>query len=216
MSCAVRLIDVTAVRSGRSGRRRGESGTRDAILAAARSRFTSHGYDGATIRGIAADAAVDPALVHHFFGSKERLFAATMQLPLDPAQVIPGLLEPGIDGLGERLARFFVTLLHDLGDANPIVAVIRSAATHPDAARMFREFYSRAVIERVAAELEVPQPRLRAALCASQIMGLVLARQVIGLEPLVRADDEVLITAYGAALQHYLTDPLPASRDQPR
>jgi hypothetical protein len=81
---------------------------------------------------------------------------------------------------------------------------------------MFREFYSRAVIERVAAELEVPQPRLRAALCASQIMGLVLARQVIGLEPLVRADDEVLITTYGAALQHYLTDPLPASHDLPR
>lgn len=201
---------MTAARSTRrSGRRPGDSGTRDAILAAARSRFTSHGYDGATIRGIATDAAVDPALVHHFFGTKERLFAATMELPLDPSQVIPELLAPGVDGLGERLARFFVTLLRDLGDANPIVAMIRSAATHPDAARMFREFYSRAVIERVAAELEFAQPRLRAALCASQLMGLVLARQVIGLEPLVQADDEVLVAAYGAALQHYLTDPLP-------
>ncbi len=74
---------------------------------------------------------------------------------------------------------------------------------------MFREFYSRAVLERLAATLQVSQPRLRAALCMSQVIGLVMTRQIIGLDPLVRADDEVLVAAYAPALQHYLTAPLP-------
>lgn len=201
---------VASTRSGRrSGRRPGESGSREAILDAARSRFTAHGYDAATIRAIAADAEVDPALVHHFFGSKEHLFAAALHLPVDPATVIPDLVAPGVDGLGERLIRFFLGLFDELGTANPIVALLRSVAAHEDAARMFREFYSQAVLERIAAGLDVSQPRLRAALCMSQVVGLVMTRQVIGLEPLVRADDEVLVSAYAPALQHYLTGPLP-------
>lgn len=199
----------------RSGRRPGESGSREAILTAALNRFTAHGYDGATIRAIAADAGVDAALVHHFFDTKERLFAATMQLPLNPAEVIPMLVAPGTDGLGERLARFFLGLLRDLGDANPLVAMIRSASSHPEAARMFREFYSAAVLERLAHNLDAPQPRLRAALCASQIMGLVVARNIIALDPLVRAPDDVLVAAYAPALQHYLTGPLPAQANNP-
>jgi AcrR family transcriptional regulator len=193
----------------RTGRRRGNSGSRDAILAAARARFASQGYDGATIRGIAVDAGVDPALVHHFFGTKERLFIETMRLPLEPATVIPELLAPGTDGLGERLARHFLRLMRELGEASPMIALIRSAAAHPDAARMFREFYTRAVLERIAAELDVSRPQLRAALCASQIIGLAVARFIIGLGPLVDADDETMVAAYAPALQHYLTGDLP-------
>ena len=207
---------MTRTRNRRSGRRPGDSGTREAILAAATARFTAHGYDAATIRSIAADAGVDPALVHHFFGSKEHLFAAAMNLPIDPATVIPELVAPGIDGLGERLIRFFLTLFDQLGPANPLVALLRSVAAHEQAATMFREFYSKAVLERLAATLKVPQPRLRAALCMSQIIGLVMTRQIIGLDPLVRADNEVLVAAYAPALQHYLTGPLPESASRPR
>lgn len=192
----------------RTGRRRGNSGSRDAILSAARTRFASQGYDGATIRGIAADAGVDPALVHHFFGTKERLFIETMRLPLEPATVIPELLAPGTDGLGERLARHVLQLMRELGEANPIIALIRSAAAYPDAARMFREFYTHAVLERIAAELDVSRPQLRAALCASQLIGLAVARFIIGLRPLVEADDETMVAAYAPALQHYLTGEL--------
>jgi len=192
----------------RTGRRPGDSGSRDAILDAARDRFGTVGYERATIRGIAADAGVDPALVHHYFGTKERLFVASMRLAVEPATVLPALLGPGTDGLGERLARLFVGLLRDLGRANPMVALIRSAAAHPDAAAMFREFYTRSVLERVAAELDADRPRLRAALCASQVMGLAVAMNVVGLGPLVDADDETLIAAYAPALQHYLTGPL--------
>jgi len=188
----------------RTGRRPGNSGSRAAILDAASARFAGHGYDGATIRGIAADAGVDPALVHHFFGTKERLFIATMRLPLEPATLIPELLAPGVEGLGERLARHFLRLMRELGEANPMIALIRSAAAHPDAARMFREFYTRAVLERLAAELDTSRPQLRAALCASQILGLAVARFIIGLRPLLDADDETMVAAFAPALQHYL------------
>src|SRR5207247_458711 len=104
---------VAALRGGRrgrrSGRRGGDSGTREAILAAARARFGDYGYDGATIRGIAADAGVDAALVHHFFGTKERLFAAAMQLPVLPSELLAAALAAGArdpgQSLGEHMLR---------------------------------------------------------------------------------------------------------------
>src|SRR5256886_13037811 len=92
----------------RTGRRPGTGGTREKILAAARSRFGQEGYDGTTIRGIAAGAGVDPAMVPHYFGSKEGVFLAAVEFPVDPAVFIPRLLEPGLDGLGERLVSFFL------------------------------------------------------------------------------------------------------------
>jgi AcrR family transcriptional regulator len=193
----------------RMGRRPGESGSREAILEAASARFAQHGYEGATIRGIATDAGVDPALVHHFFGTKDRLFVAAMRLPINPAEVIPKVVAAGIEGAGERLAAIFVRTIRELGDANPILGLLRSATAHPSAARMLRDFFTIAVLEKVATELDVPQPRLRAALCASQMMGLVVAHQVVGLPPLVEANTETLIAAIGPVIQHYMSDPLP-------
>jgi len=156
------------------GRRPGESGSREAILEAASARFAQHGYEGATIRGIATDAGVDPALVHHFFGTKDRLFVAAMRLPINPAEVIPKVVAAGIEGAGERLAAIFVRTIRELGDANPILGLLRSATAHPSAARMLRDFFTIAVLEKVATELDVPQPRLRAALCALAALVYVL------------------------------------------
>ena len=178
-------------------------------MEAASARFAQHGYEGATIRGIATDAGVDPALVHHFFGTKDRLFAAAMRLPINPAEVIPKVVAPGIDGAGERLAAIFVHTVREQGDANPMLGLLRSATAHPCAARMLRDFLTGAVLEKVAAELDVPQPRLRAALCASQMMGLLVAHQVVGLSPLVEASTETLVAAIGPVIQHYMSDPLP-------
>jgi AcrR family transcriptional regulator len=193
----------------RIGRRPGESGSREAILEAASARFAQQGYEGATIRGIATDAGVDPALVHHFFGTKDKLFVAAMRLPINPAEVIPKVVAAGIDGAGGRLAAIFVNTMRELGDANPMLGLLRSATAHPGAARMLRDFFTSAVLEKVAAELDVPQPRLRAALCASQMMGLLVAHQVVGLPPLVEADTETLVAAIGPVIQHYMSDPLP-------
>lgn len=193
----------------RIGRRPGESGSREAILEAASARFAQQGYEGATIRGIATDAGVDPALVHHFFGTKDRLFVAAMRLPINPGEVIPKVVAAGIDGAGEQLVAIFVRTIRELGDANPMLGLLRSATAHPGAARMLRDFFTSAVLEKVAAALDVPQPRLRAALCASQMMGLLVAHQVVGLSPLVEANTETLVAAIGPVIQHYISDPLP-------
>lgn len=192
-----------------SGRRPGDTGTRTAILAAATARFTGHGFRNATIRAIAADADVDPALVHYFFGTKEELFVEAMALPVQPAAFLARLLEPGVDGLGARLVDAVLTVLDELGPANPMLALIRSATTHAAAARMVREFVGTAIVGRLAASLEVDRPELRASLCASQIVGLVMAREIVELPALRTAERGVLVAAYGAALQGYLDAPLP-------
>src|SRR5206468_10450532 len=112
----------------RTGRRPGPGRTREKILAAARSQFAKSGFESATIRGIAAGARVDPKLVLHYFETKEGVFQAAMDFPFDPAQAIPELLRPGLDGLGVRLVRFFI----DIWDSPAGLrahAILRSMAT---------------------------------------------------------------------------------------
>ncbi len=195
----------------RAGRPAGSPPNRETILAAARQQFAERGYDSATIRGIAARAGVDPALVHHYFGSKDRLFLAALQLQASPSEVVAEVLEGGQDGLAERLVRRIL----DGWESDPdglgatLSGLVRSALSHEDAARMVREFVTREVLGRIAEALDVPQPRLRAALVASQILGLALARFVVRVEPLAGADKETLVACYAPTLQRYLTGPLP-------
>src|SRR5918999_3493174 len=116
----------------RPGRRPGESGTREAIAGAARRLFAERGYDRTTIRAIAAEAGVDPALVVHFFGSKEALFRAVIEWPFDPEVLLERLAAPGPESIGRRLARGFLEFW-DSADIGPrLQAVLRSAVT-PDA-----------------------------------------------------------------------------------
>lgn len=200
----------------RTGRRGGDSGTRDAILAAARKRFAGCGYDGATIRGIAADAGVDPALVHHFFGTKERLFAAAMRLPVVPGELIGAALA-GADtarageSLGERLVRAMLGAwdVHEIRDT--FLGLLRSAATSEQAMTMLRQFVTEAILARLSVAAQAPDPaqaRFRAALVASQVVGLGLARYLVGLDPLTKASTDELVAAIGPALDRYLTGDL--------
>lgn len=196
--------------SVRAGRPAGSPPNREAILAAAREQFAERGYDSATIRGIASRAGVDPALVHHYFGSKDRLFVAAMRVPVSPAEIVPEVLEGGVDGLAERLLRRFLEVWSaDPAGGGALVGLVRSAVSNEDAARMIREFVTREVLERIAGALDVPQPRLRAALVASQLIGMALARFVVRVEPIASADAETLIACYAPTLQRYLTGPLP-------
>jgi AcrR family transcriptional regulator len=190
----------------RTGRRPGTGGTRERILAAARSDFGRVGYDGATIRGIAAQAKVDPALVLHYFDSKDGVFRAAIQFPMDPAEFIPRLLEPGLEGLGERLTRFFVEAW-DSPTGSPLIAVIRSVVGNDEAAALLRDFVSREVLGRIARALDLDQPQLRASLVASQLVGLAMLRYVIKLEPIASARVEEIVAWLGPTLQRYLTDP---------
>jgi AcrR family transcriptional regulator len=190
----------------RTGRRPGSGGTRERILAAARADFSRSGYEGVTIRGIAAQAKVDPALVLHYFDSKDGVFRASVEFPIDPADFIPGLLASGLDGLGERLVRFFVDTW-DSAAGRPLLGLIRSAVGNEDAAALMREFVTREVLGRLARALELDKPQLRASLAASQLIGLAMLRYVVKVEPLASAGTDDVVAWLGPTVQRYLTDP---------
>ena len=206
--------------AGRTGRRAGDSGTREAILAASRKRFAEYGYDGATIRGIAADAGVDPALVHHFYGTKERLFAAAMRLPVVPGELLGAALAAGPADPAESLGEFLVRTVLQAWEVHEIrdifVGLIRSASTSEQATTMLREFVTEAIVGRLSAVArpgggdgtDPAEARYRASLVASQVVGLGLTRYVLGLEPLAAADLDMLVAAVGPTVDRYLTGDL--------
>ena len=198
------------------GRRAGESRTREAILDAARRRFGEQGYDGATIRAIAADAGVNPALVHHFYGTKERLFAAAMQLPVVPSDIITLVLGAERDRLGDeflpRIGEVLIGTMLQAWDVADIrtafLGLLRSAATSEQGVIMLREFVTSTILAsliQVAGLGDGAESRYRAALVASQVIGLGFARYVLGLEPLASATTEDLVAAIGPTMQRYLT-----------
>jgi len=191
------------VTRSRRGPRAGGADTRQAVLDAARARFAAHGYDGTRLRDVAADAGVDVALVSYFFGSKDGLFAAAMEFPVNPAELVAELMGDGIDGLGERLVRRFLTLWDAAG--SPLVALVRSASSNEQAAALVRGFVEREILGRIAAAIDAPEPELRAALAGSQMVGLIMARYIVRVEPIAGAEPEVLVAAVGPTLQRYLT-----------
>jgi AcrR family transcriptional regulator len=225
----------SAARGQRTGRRGGDSGTREAILTAARDRFGEVGYDRATIRSIAAAAGVDPALVHHFFGPKDRLFAAAMRLPMVPSDVVDAALAfPGatamragarapagkagaggggggeaVASLGDHVIRTVLGVWDVDEVRSAFLGLLRSAVTSDQAATMLREFATDAILGRIA---QVAQDatgdgdgEYRAALAASQMLGLALARYVLRIAPIAQASNEELAAAIGPSLDRYLT-----------
>jgi AcrR family transcriptional regulator len=186
------------------GRRPGESGTREAILAAARERFAAHGYDRTRIRDVAADAQVDAALVHYYYSSKDGLFVAAMQLPLRPAEVIGPVLASGVDGLGERIVRRVLSVWEDPVNRTALLAIVQGASTHPGAAAALREFVRHEIVARIAGAIEADRPELRANLVASQIIGLVAARYVVQVEPLADLGAEEIVPLVAPTLQRYI------------
>ncbi|MCY0952658.1 TetR family transcriptional regulator [Streptomyces sp. H27-S2] len=181
-------------------------GTQERIRLAARSEFAARGYDKTSVRGIAKAAGVDPALVHHYFGSKDDLFAAAIEVSMEPALVIPAILGEGPDGIGERLARFFLGVWENPATRAPLLAVIRSALTHEAAAAVLRRLVLRRLLERIAADLDVPDPTFRAELAASHMVGIAILRYVVQVEPLASADPEDIIRLVAPTLQRYLTE----------
>ena len=192
----------------RRGRRPGGTDTRAELLAAARVEFAQRGYEGATVRLIAERAGVDPAMVNHWFGGKEALFSETLQLPVNPAEVMAAILPGDPERLGERIVQRFLTIWDQTG-GGPLAAVMRSIASHEDAARMLREFIGNVMVGRVVSAVAPDRPDLRAGLVGSQLFGMGLVRYVLKLEPLASADHATVIGAVAPTLQRYLTGPLP-------
>jgi len=195
----------------RTGRRPGDSGTRAAILDAARRAFAERGYDLASIRAVAEVAGVDPALVRHYFGSKEGLFVAAMELPVDPTELVRMLLAGDREHIGERIAGTFVSVWDQAANQHPFIALIRSAVSSEKAATMLREFIAQALFKRITEQLGMADGHLRASLVASQLVGLAVARYIIRIEPLASAPPAVVVAAIGPNLQRYVTGDLGAT-----
>lgn len=193
----------------RRGRRPAGEDTRAAIVDAARTEFAARGYDGTTLRGIARAAGVDPRLVHHYFDSKEHVFVAAMELPRRPQEVIGQVIEGGVDGIGERLLRLFLSVWDVPPGRDRIVAMVSSAIASESAALMIRQFLTREIFGRIVTAIGGPDPELRASLAASQMVGLIMARYVVKLEPLASADPEDFIPLVAPALQWYLAGERP-------
>jgi len=231
-------VTKPAQRTGRprGGRRAGDSGTRETILDAARRSFAEHGYDGATIRGIAADAGVDPALVHHFYGTKERLFAAAMRLPIIPSEILTAAHAAGAaagaegaaagaagsgaraGGIGAHLVRTALATWESPEVHGVFLGLLRSALTSERAAGMFREFIADAILRPVAAMASGADSGTgggdagyRAAAVASQMLGLALARYLLRLEPIASADAADLAATIGPTIDRYLTGDIRAT-----
>ena len=170
--------------------------------------FATRGFDRTSMRAVAADAGVDPALVAHFFGSKQRLFVSVMKLPISADEILPRILEGPRAEAGERLARFAVGQLDDPAARRVLIGIVRAAASEPEAAQMVRELVTERLLEPIAAGLGAEDAALRASLVSAQMMGLVMARHVVRVQPLASLPSEELVYALAPTLQRYLLEPL--------
>ena len=198
----------------RSGRRPGNQDTKQSILESARTAFAEVGYDKASVRAIAAAAGVDPALIHHYFGTKEKLFLAAMNSPVNPAELIPKAMAGPREQAGERLVATVLSVWDSPG-GGAALALLRSAMTNDWTARLMREFVVTQVLRRAIKELGIDEKEAptRSALVATQIAGLAMVRYVLKVEPVASAPAAQLVAAIGPSVQRYLTGDLPGVFD---
>jgi len=193
----------------RPGRPTGPSDTRERILVSARELFSQNGIGKTSIRAIAADAGVDSALVHHYFGTKEQLFAAAINIPFDPTKILGPLRTAPVEELG-RLLPSLVLPLWDSEIGAGLIATLRSAMAG-DQINIFRSFLRDVVVTELAARVDEPKGSgvIRAEFVATQILGVAMARHIFELEPFASLPIEQIVDTIAPNLQHYLTGQLP-------
>ncbi|SEH64392.1 regulatory protein, tetR family [Mycolicibacterium rutilum] len=179
--------------------RRSSAETKAVILAAARERFATSGFERATIRAIAADANIDPSMVMRYFGNKNQLFAAAAEFDLQ----IPDLTDGDRADVGGRLIAHFMNRWER---DEALVVLLRSSATNDDAAQRMREIFVGQLLP-VIAKLNPVAPERRAALIATQTLGLALCRYVLALPPLTAMTHDEVVASLGPTLQRYLDAP---------
>ena len=190
----------------RRGRRPGTSNSRQGILDAARARFAEDGY-ATTIRKIAADAGVNPALVMQFFGSKEDLFAAVMSISQGALSRIDQAFDGPEHGLGERVTRAHLTLWEsDPQDSEALLAMLRAAVSNQQAAAQLREFIQARLLKQLGLRLHNDHDaEVRSGLAASMLMGVIVGRRIVQVPVLAAEDLESVIRMVAPAIQMVLT-----------
>ncbi|WP_330251901.1 TetR family transcriptional regulator [Nocardia sp. NBC_00565] len=175
--------------------------TRAAILEAARARFAAEGFRKATIRAIAADAAIDPSMVMRYFGSKGGLFAAAVDVRLD----LPDLAAAEPNTLGELLIRRFLAIWEDQPDNKVLVILLRSSIADEGVGERFRQIFAEQVLPAVLRFGDPADAQRRGGLIVSQLLGLALCRYVLELPPVVGLTRDQIIADIAPTLQRYLT-----------
>ena len=188
------------------GRRPGGPDTRGEILKAARESFAGRGFTATSIRAVAREAGVDAALVHHYFDSKDELFIESMALPIDPRQVAAAIIDGPRDELGRRIVTIFLGIWESPDGQQRMKAILRSVVTSEEVARLMREGITKMIMDPVAEVIDVPDAKLRVTLVASHLIGMVLCRYLVELEPLASATPADLINLMAPTVQHYLTN----------
>ena len=191
------------------GRRPGGPDTRGDILAAARESFAHKGFGGTTIRGVAAAAGVDPALVHHYFGSKDDLFVAALEIRVDPRKVVPTVFANGVAGSAEPLLRLFLSVWDDPEARLPLEALFRSSLGEDGPVNLLREGLLRIVFAPLREVLPKDEADRRAQMVASQMVGLIVGRYLLKFEPLASMPAEEVVAWVAPNIQRYLDGPLP-------
>lgn len=195
--------------SKRPGRPRGQSDTRERILLNARELFARNGFDRTSVRSIASAAGVDAALVHHYFGTKQQLFAAAIHIPIDPMQVLGPMRETPVAELGWKLPSLLLPLWDsELGSG--FIATLRSLLAGEDVS-LVRSFLQEVISVEVGRRVDDPpgSGRVRVQFVASQLVGVVMARYILELEPFASLPVEQIAETIAPNLQHYLTGDLP-------
>ena len=193
----------------RRGRRPGAPDTRAAILAAAREQFAAQGFGRTTIRGVAGAAGVDPALVHHYFGTKDDLFVAALELPIDPREVIGPVAGAGASTARRSGCSPSSSASGTTRSCGRPCSAWSAASSSPAGRVLIRDGFLPAVILPAATALGLDQPERRMPFVASQIIGLIMARYVLEIEPLASMPAEQVVAVVAPNIQRYFEMPLP-------
>jgi AcrR family transcriptional regulator len=189
----------------RIGRPRGKTDTRNVILDAARHLFADAGYDKTSVRDVAATAGVDPAMIRHYFGSKDELFRATMGWPFEPAEIAARITGGSRGEIGERLTRVFFEAWEQPESRAPLLAILRGAATHEESANLVRQFIQGQVYSQLAASLGTPDAALRIDLAMGQLLGIAYLRHILRVDPVASTPVDELIERVGPVISQHLT-----------
>jgi AcrR family transcriptional regulator len=178
------------------------------ILAAARASFAELGYAGTTLRGVARQAGVDPALVNYYFKTKTGLLEAALIPPEEWITSLAAAAAVPVKERGAALVRMFVGAWEDPATAEYLRSVILTAAHEPVALQHLAANFARYILQAVSVHLDDADRLTRASLVSSQMVGLAMTRYVWKVGALAQMSSEDVVRYIGPTIQRYLTGKL--------